>query len=115
MANYLDKVAVVEDLNGVSLTYFSADDMQKYGYGDEGEFMAWYMGRISPGSPYTVISSVDIPQTRTQRDEWSIDKVSKKVIIDPVKVAAKQAKEDEKNAILLKLKITKEELDKLVK
>lgn len=108
MSTYLNRVAVIERPDGgISITKFSVDDMQRYGYSDEDAFIAWYMDRINPGTAFTVVPETDVPTDRSQRNQWSLK--GSKVEVDPVKVAAHQQKEAQKNALLNKLKISPEE------
>lgn len=122
MITYLNRVAVIDNGNGVSITRFSHNDMTKYGYSDEDAFIAWYMNKISPGTSFTVVNESEIPQTNGQWDKsdrefWKLN--GNKVEVDQVKKQAKEAekaqKEADKNAVLAKLKISKEELQKLIK
>jgi len=73
------------------------------------------------GYPISAITVDDLPKTREDRDFWAVNSVpiGKKIKIDQVK---KQKKLDEEavndaeiDAILVKLKISKEELKKLKK
>lgn len=118
MANYLNRVGVVKRPDGgISITRFAVEDMKKYNFTDEDGFMTWYMNRIFPGVPFQVISENDIPKNpdgqwdKNQRNEWSL--IAGKVQVDPVKVAVKQAKEAQKQAVLNKLGLTKDEFEKL--
>lgn len=75
---YLNRVAVTENGNGVSVTRFSSNDMTRYGHQDEDQFISWYMNRIKPGISYEVISEDDIPKDqngkwdKSKRDSWSL-------------------------------------------
>lgn len=108
MITYLNRVAVIETPDGkVSITKFSENDMQRYGFTDEDAFMTWYMNRVFPGMAFTVIPETDVPTDRSQRNHWSLKGL--KVQVDPTKVAAHQQKEAQKTALLNKLKISPEE------
>jgi len=103
MANYLTRSAVViRDDGGVSITRLALEDMQKYGYSNEDEFIAWYMNRVSPGKPFSLVPSSDIPTDRKDRQFWKLD--GSKVIPDQAKVAEKEAKEKAKKGRLAELK-----------
>lgn len=69
------------------------------------------------GLPVTKISCQDIPKNKQDRKAWRMNPVTKKIVIDPVAKAdadaAKAAKEAAREAVLAKLKITKEEFEKL--
>lgn len=111
---HLSRVAVWNDPS-CSITYFDTRDMVKYGYEVEDEFIVWYTDRLKQGTmsgfDYALIESVDVPADRSQRGEWSL--IDGKVKVDPAKVAQKEAKRAEVEAVLGKLKISSAELDKL--
>lgn len=111
---HLTRVAVWNDPS-CSITYFDTRDMVKYGYAVEDEFIAWYTNRLKQGTmsgfDYTLVESINIPSDRSQRGEWSL--IDGKVKVDPVKVAQKEAKRAEVEAVLGKLKISSVEFDKL--
>jgi hypothetical protein len=71
------------------------------------------------GLEVNIVDESDIPTDKTHRNEWTFDKNSKKVKPNPVKVQAKldakAAKEARKHAVLAKLKISKDELEDLLK
>lgn len=121
MITYLNRVAVRERSDGgVSITRFSYDDMQHYGYIDEDAFIDWYMQKRFPGELFTLISDSNLPKDvngqwdKSSRNEWSLNKVSKNVFVDQTKVAAKNFKKAERNQILAKLGLTEEELKKIL-
>lgn len=68
------------------------------------------------GLPYQKVNASDIPATRIDRKYWK--KSGNSMGIDTVKrqsdIDAKTAKEAEKDAVLTKLKISKDEFKKLV-
>lgn len=115
---YLNKIAVFDNgAGGVATVHFSEQDMQKYGYSDEDQFISWYMNRIQPGVTYEVTTDIPRDQNgkidKSEREHWSL--INKKLIVDPIKkqvkldkIAADKSKED---ALLAKLKITKEDLE----
>jgi len=103
MANYLSRSAVVtRDDGGVSVTHLALEDMQKYGYTDEDEFIAWYMNRVFPGKVFTVIASANVPTDRKHRDFWKPD--GDKVLPDQAKVLEKENREKAKKDRLAALK-----------
>jgi len=72
------------------------------------------------GYPIQAITSSDLPNTREDRDFWIVDDTpGKKIKIDSVKkqkkIDAVAAEDADIDAILSKLKISKEELKKLKK
>lgn len=112
MINYLTKIAVrTRQDGGISITRFAIEDMVKYGYVDDEAFIAWYMNRIAPGEPFTIMQEDAVPKDRSQRGAWSIN--GDKIEVDPVKLAAAQEKEDAKVAVLGKLGIAKEDIPAL--
>jgi len=119
MITYLDKVAVRQTGENISITRFSVNDMQKYGYSDEDLFIAWYMELRFPGEAFTVIDETNIPKDqngnwdKAQRKEWSL--INGKVEVDPVKVKKKNEKLQNRQAVLAKLKISETELADLLK
>lgn len=119
MITYIDRVAVIEKNGQISITRFAVNDMQKYGYTDEDQFISWYMNRIAPGDVYNVIDESNIPKKqdggwdKSNRNEWSFK--NGKVEVDQEKVAAKESKKATKQAVLSKLKITEEEFKELIR
>lgn len=111
---HLSRVAVWNDPS-CSITYFDTRDMVKYDYVVEDDFIVWYTNRLKQGAmngfDFALIESVDVPTDRSQRGEWSL--IDGKVKIDPVKVAHKEAKKDQVDVILGKLKISSADLDAL--
>ena len=109
----LDKVAVWERPDGgISITHFGSEDKRANETDDE--FITRHTNRLKLDPAFasytmTIIPSSDIPTDRANRNEWSLK--SGKVIVDPVKVQAKQDAQAEKDAVLAKLKISKEEFD----
>lgn len=79
------------------------------------EFEDWIIAKDVPVGSTEIhkVNDGDFPGNRLDRDCWVFDKVSNKVIVDPVKKSNKEAvknfKESKKQAILSKLKISKEE------
>lgn len=69
--------------------------------------------------PIKALKEEDIPPTKEDRNFWIKDAVTKKVVVDFAKKQAEQRAqiqaEDEAEAILAKLKITKEEFEKIGK
>ena len=69
------------------------------------------------GFPVRVITPADLPPDRKDRDYWKWDSFSRKVVVDEAKkqndLNAKAQAESERDAVLAKLKITKEEFQKL--
>lgn len=116
---HLNKVAVWETADGVSITYFDDKDMVKYGYANEDEFIAWMVQRLKPnfGVDPTLINKSDIPGDRGDREHWSVK--SGRIEVDLIKKKNKKdqddAKESGKQAVLAKLGITKQELNKILK
>lgn len=112
---HLDKVAVWQRTDGgVSITHFDTRDMLP------GEMEDGFISRtlakhgtadhLSGITPVVILKS-DIPQDRSDRNEWSLK--NGKVIVDPAKVASKQAKEAKRRAILTKIGITEEEFKEI--
>ena len=120
MDTHLSKVAVWERSDGgVSITYFDRRDMERYGFVDEDQFIAWYIQRISGnhlGATPSIIDKKDVEEDSENRDCWSL--VEGKVKVDVSKVQEKESailqKEANRQAILDKLGITKEEANELV-
>lgn len=117
----LDRVAVWNRADGgVSITHFDTLDML------EGETEDLFIERVlakhsnAPqlqGVTPTLISSSEIPATKTNRNEWAFK--SGKVVVDSAKLQAKLDKAVEKkakrDAVLAKLKITEEDLANIIK
>lgn len=117
MANTINKVGVWDEINGVChITHFNSADMLP---GEtEDDFIARYTARLKLSPTYahlncTLIDKKDIPKTKENRNEWSLK--NGKVEVDPVKVAAKEAKEAERQAVFTKLGVTEDEFNKATK
>src|SRR3990167_8890914 len=110
-ADYLDRAAVWERPDGgISITYFDTRDML---LGEsEDDFIERMSTKHKPiGAIRTLVQKADIPIDDSQRNEWSLK--NGKVEVDQQKVAAKQAKEAQKQAVFMKLGITEDEFKKL--
>jgi len=109
--------AAVWNTDPVSITYFDQRDMTKYGFTDEDAFIVWYTDRLKAGQlagqSYTLINKSDIPADGPDRDCWRLNGL--KVEVDAAKAAAKQAKKAERDAVLSKLKISEDELAKILR
>ena len=116
---YLSRVGVWERVDGgVSITYFASKDMLP---GEtEDEFLTRQTDKLKDDDLFksatlNLILKSDVPVDRVNRNEWSLK--SGKVEVDPIKVQAKAdalaQKELDRQKVLDKLKITKEDLDKL--
>ena len=72
---------------------------------------------VYTGLPITRVNDSDFPASRADREFWKFSPVGKKIQIDTVKKAEKEAEqaqeEAEKAIVLEKLKITAEEFEKL--
>lgn len=113
LASSLDKSAVWERSDGgISILTFDTRDMKEGETEDQftTRMIAKHQANFGSVAPQFVSKS-NIPTDKTNRNEWSLK--NGKVEVDPVKLAAKAAKEAEKEAVLSKLKISKEELEKL--
>ena|SRR3990167_1827152 len=112
-AEYLDRAAVWERTDGgISITYFDTRDMLPGESEDDFiERMSQKHGASMPGAVRSIIQKSDVPSDRSQRNEWALK--NKKVEVDPVKVAAKQAQEAQKQAVFTKLGISEDEFKKL--
>lgn len=118
MDEYMSRVAVRERLDGgISITRFGLADMKTYNKSTEDEFIDFYMNFRFPGESFKLILESDIPKDqngqwdKSQRNEWSLK--GDKVEVDPVKVAVRQARQNERQAIFNKMGITEEEFKKL--
>src|SRR3990167_7750108 len=99
-AEHLDRAEVWERQDGgVSITYFDTRDMLP---GEsEDDFIERMSAKHKPiGATRTLVQKSDIPIDRSQRNEWSFK--NGKVEVDPAKVAVKQAKEAQKQAVFTK-------------
>lgn len=121
---YLDRIAVwdestIEVEKGVFLsippiTHFHQKDMLE---GEtEDAFIERYTNKLkrSPifsGKNFTVIPAENKPADKSDRDYWSLK--GDRLEVDSEKIAAKEARKAEKDAIFSKLKITKEEFEKI--
>ena len=107
----LDTYAVQRD-DGVSIVYYNP--------GSQKSLEQVLKDSGLEGKPLKRISPDDLP-SREDRNFWVLDDVpiGKKIKVDSSKKQAeeakKQAKEAEKAAVLAKLKITKEELEKVTR
>lgn len=115
---HLNKVAIWERADGgVSITYFDDRDMAKYGFTDEDQFIAMMVAKLRPDfdADPTLINKSDIPVDKKDREHWSLknNKVEADQVKKQAKESAKAQKESEKAAILAKLKISKEEFEKI--
>lgn len=114
----LDKILVWQRQDGgVSITHL--DDRDMIDGETEDDFIARYTQKLQPSFPGitpSLVNASEVPSERTYRNEWSLK--NGKVEVDPVKVQAKADKEAEKQnkrqAILSKLKISEEELADLL-
>ena len=113
--SHLNRVAVWERTDGgISITHFDNRDMRQ---GEtEDDFITRFTDRLKlepvfGSSTMSLISASDIPTDRSERNEWSF--IAGKVKVDPAKVAAKQAKEAERQAIFARIGVTEDEFRKI--
>lgn len=106
--SYLTRVGVVERVDGVSITRFASKDMEKYGYTDEDQFIAWYMNRVFPGVVFSIIGENDIPKDaqgnwdKSERNKWRVK--GGKLKVDKTVELPREAKTKIKNSAKAKLK-----------
>jgi|GEM_PF-6367889 len=91
---------------GISITYYDNQD-------DFDAVIQRQVTNVGNVVIEVVDGVVEKPDSKDDRDCWEI--INGKVVVDQNKLAAKEAKKAEKQAILAKLKITQEELDNLLK
>lgn len=114
---HLDRVIVWARVDGgVSITHLHSDDMLP---GEpEDDFIPRYIDKIKNaphllGAVVTVVPSAQIPKDKSQRDQWSVN--GGKVEVDSAKVAVREQKKAERDAVLQKINLSESEADIIFK